>query len=254
MGSLQKLEITDCLETGPGREVRMGWGGGWVGVDISRSKGQRLKKCWQGIRDWPIQWDGAEKRTHVNRSREKHGWDRYGLEYGHGCHTNGQNNGVSYKVYFFSWFNFINLFGDRVCVSTYAWAHEGRGRGRGRGRHSQADSVSSSELAVGLDSMTLRPRPMSKPRVGCLTDWAKQAPLTKCISYIKISRWFRTESAVLGSLESQASSPFLESQVSSISLHVTTSCSKTAALDPAVTSTFLPVGRGEEVMVGTSIS
>lgn len=51
MGSLQKLEMTDCLETGPGGEARMGWGGGWVGVDINRSKGQRLKKCWQGIRD-----------------------------------------------------------------------------------------------------------------------------------------------------------------------------------------------------------
>ena len=58
-----------------------------------------------------------------------------------------------------------------------------KGRHRGRGRESQVDLTLSMEPDMGLDFMTLRSQPESKPRVGCLTDYTTQYPRTKLLKY-----------------------------------------------------------------------
>ena len=56
------------------------------------------------------------------------------------------------------------------------WAREGQ---RTRERESQAGSTLSAYSQMwGLNSQTVRSCPELKPRVGCLTNWATQAPPT----------------------------------------------------------------------------
>ena len=52
------------------------------------------------------------------------------------------------------------------------------GRGRRRGRESSSRFHAEHEPNVGLDLTTLRSSPELKSKVGRLTDWATQAPLT----------------------------------------------------------------------------
>ena len=61
-----------------------------------------------------------------------------------------------------------------------------RGRGRERGRESQANSMLSMEPKMGLNLMTLRSWLKQKPRVGCLTNWAPQAPLSSALPLMAI--------------------------------------------------------------------
>ena len=85
--------------------------------------------------------------------------------------------------------------------------HEWEGRNRRRGRESQGDSTQSAEPLAGLEVMTLRSwvswswscivmQPEPKARVGCLTNWATQAP-SNLLNPFKLSLQGASESMIL---------------------------------------------------------
>ena len=93
-----------------------------------------------------------------------------------------EDNGLGGVLRFFK--NVFYLFWERererlcghVCI--HKWR---RGRERGRERIPSRLRVVSAEPTWGSMPWTVRSRPETKPRVGCLTDWSTQAPRFGCL-------------------------------------------------------------------------